>query len=225
MIKKSEEAVFGPYCCTFDIAVFTTTKKQAGGPTSGVAKANGCKKAFADEPGSSDILKNDSLIKKISGMDKIPSRFNNENETEVEATYKLNFLYNKPPSFKATDNSIKNRYKGNIPFLSKFSDDAPADVSEQIRLKIFPKDKNFQENIPRLAPAILWVWVQYFGTYISEGLDPPPIVVNRLKEYWEKNDQYFQFIKESIDLVFMPGTISDINPNGIKDRNSKMSLG
>ena len=44
----------------------------------------------------------------------------------------------------------------------------------------------------------MWILVQYWARYRTEGLSPPKTVTNATKQYWADNDIYLIFTKERI---------------------------
>jgi phage/plasmid-associated DNA primase len=85
-------------------------------------------------------------------------------------------------------------------------------------------DRTFSSRIPYLAPAALWVFVQYYKQYTQIGLGIPECVKEYTNKYWEENDIYLMFIRDRISQAVAHGTVTDANPDGDRDLNSKLTL-
>ena len=125
--------------------------------------------------------------------------------------FKLWLYCNKVPIIPNSDKAVKNRLRI-LPYLSTWVDDAPESEEEQMKQRKFKKDPLFENLIPSLAPAFLWILIEYFEKYTSEGLDEPKIIKDYTAEYWEENDVYRQFMNEYIQPAYLPDS-KDLDPN------------
>jgi phage/plasmid-associated DNA primase len=78
--------------------------------------------------------------------------------------------------------------------------EAPLTEEEQMRKRRFKIDPTFENKIPSLAPAFLWLMYTYYPIYAHEGIrDLPEIVRLSTEEYWKENDLYIQFTNDKIE--------------------------
>lgn len=199
MIKKAFECTFGAYSITFPTAVFTG-KRSAGGPDPAVARSKYARVAFAQEPDADAPLKN-GFIKEITGGDRFFVRFLNDNGGEIEPMFKLALFCNAIPTFSHAEKAIRTRVRI-LPYLSNWVENPPKSIDEQFKQRRFKIDVEFEKQIPEMAPAIIWYFVQMYAKYKKEGLIEPEIVTKTTKEYWEENDFYQQFITENLEKSY-----------------------
>lgn len=81
-----------------------------------------------------------------------------------------------------------------FPFLSTWVPNPPEDPAQQLLLRQFKKNPRFENRFSVLAPAFLWIMVQYYPNYATEGLTEPPVVA----DYRRQNDVYLQFVTAMI---------------------------
>ncbi|EQD71007.1 D5 family NTPase, partial [mine drainage metagenome] len=103
------------------------------------------------------------------------------------------------PSFDDPDVAIKNRVVI-LPYISVWKKGYPKDEEEQKIKHHFKPDPNFEYHIPALAPAFMWILVQFYKKYADQGLVMPEIVLKHVNEYWKSTDIYSQFISDCITL-------------------------
>ena len=60
-------------------------------------------------------------------------------------------------------------------------------------------DERFEDNIPKLASALLWLAVESYKTYREEGLEPPRYIKDWMADYWKKHDPHISFITEMLE--------------------------
>lgn len=111
---------------------------------------------------------------------------------------KIIFICERVPIIPNVDKSIE-KYIRIVPLLSKWVCDAPDDEAEQYRQRKFKKDPLFLDRIQILAPAFLWIMVQYYPYYSIEGLNPSSIIEKTTEAYWRDNDVYAQFTADCIE--------------------------
>jgi len=218
MLKCLAECAFGVYCHTFPTTLFTGQRGCSSNASPELAAADKAKMCWAQEPDNEETLRT-GVFKELSGGDTFFVRKLNENGGLVEPTFKIFFMCNKIPSFASADKATKTRLKI-IPFLSKWVDDAPENEDDQMRERRFKRNNEFKSEIPSMAPAFMWLLVDYWKYYVKEGLKQPDIVTRTTQEYWEENDVYKQFESEYVE----PAVI--ISNNGEKkiDTNSYVNL-
>ena len=89
------------------------------------------------------------------------------------------------------------------------------DIEQQIQLKTYKMDDRFEDNIPRLARALLWLSVNYYKKYRTEGLETPPYIQKWMDDYWKNHDPYLRFIAEKLENPKVVATCNAcvISPN------------
>lgn len=214
MIVKLFETTFNVYCIKFPVCLLTEKAANSGGPTPQLARAKATRLAFLDEP-EDDTPMHKGTIKRYTGGDSFFARMLQDNGGDVQATFKMVLMCNKVPMIPNADRAIKNRTRL-FPFTSTWVDNPPEDENEQKRLKLFKKNPSFERKIPMLAPAFLWIMVQYFPHYANEGLPDPQIVTDYTESYWRDNDVYSQFVSDNVQEVY--------NESGHKDGSARVTL-
>ena len=213
MTKRMLETVFGPYTHTFPTEVLTQNRKSSG-PSPEIALAQFAKITFVQEPDDTAGLKS-GMVKMLTGLDKFFARLCNKDGGAMEAMFTLFLICNKIPIIPGADNAVKTRVRI-ISFLSKWCDDAPESEEEQFKTRKFPIDRNFESKIDSLANAALWVFVQFYAEYKVRGLKQPQCVIDATEKYWQDNDVYVLFIKESYEAAVLP--------NGERDGRISVSI-
>lgn len=221
MFKKLLELVFGDYAFTFS----TDTLTGRGGNRTSTQKALAryAKIVFAQEPDEGDSFQN-GIIKELTGMDKIYANLLYENGGNFEVMFVLVLIANKIPIIPGADKAIIKRFKA-FPFLSTWSEDAPDSEEEQFAKQTFKLNKNFSSEIPYMAPAFIWILVQYYAKYKCEGLEEPDIIKEHTELYWEEHDIYRHFTSECIEKVIIPGSITEDLPQGRINPNVSVTVG
>ena len=214
MIVKLFEATFSVYAIKLPVSILCEKSANSGNATPQLARAKSTRLAFLDEP-EDDIPMNKGAIKRYTGGDSFFCRLLNENGGDVESTFKMILSTNKIPNIPGADKAVKNRTRI-FPFLSSWVDNPPETEEEQYEKHLFKKDVNFEKRIPILAPAFLWIMIQYYPRYAAEGLIDPQVVVDHTEAYWKENDVYSQFIDDNIAPV--------LDENQQPDKNAKCLL-
>ncbi len=214
MIVKLFEATFNTYCIKFPVTMISEKGGNSNGPSPQLARAKNTRVAFLDEP-EDDVPMTKGNLKRWTGGDSFFGRLLNENGGDIVATFKMILICNKVPVIPNADKAIKNRTRL-FPYLSTWVNDPPESEDEQIKQRTFKMDTNFDRRIPILAPAFLWIIVQYYSIYAQEGLNDPPIVKETTDAYWRDNDVYAQFAADTIQEVY--------TESGERDPSSRVTL-
>ena len=196
MIVKLFENSFGDYNITFPISMISDKALSNTGPSPELARARGTRIAFLTEP-DDDINLKKGIIKKFTGNDKFFARKLHQNGEYIKPTFTMIMMCNRVPCIPCADEAVVNRTRV-LPFLSKWTDDAPEDPEEQQKQRRFKKDRHFDLKIPKFASGFLWIIVQWFATYRAQGLGVPELVEAWTKEYWEESDKFKVFISENV---------------------------
>lgn len=208
MFKKLCECVFGSYCITFPIELLTAKKQNAGGPSPEIARADKVRMAWLQEPDTEDRINNGPLKVYCGGGDTFYARHLNEEGGDIAITFTTFMMANKVPIVPGSDDAVKERWRI-TPFDSTWVNAAyaPATEEEQNLKRLYPKDAFFSEQIPEMAPAMLWIMVQKYADYKNnKGLQIPQQVKEATDAYWLENDVYRLFSTENISVVYVKGT-------------------
>lgn len=196
MVQLMLERLFAVYCINFPVSVLTDARQSGGGPSPELAQAKGARIANVAEP-DGKIPFMGSLIKRYSGGDTFFARGNHQDGGAIEAMFKMILYCNAVPPIDGADEAVEKRLKI-IPFLSKYCNNAPKDIDEQFAKRRFPMDPLFEKKINLFRRPMLWIVINYYEKYSSEGIVPPQIVVDYTKQYWEDNDPYKLFKNENL---------------------------
>jgi phage/plasmid-associated DNA primase len=214
MFKKLVDAIFGPYSFTFPTEIVTEKPHGRGNASPELALAEFAKIAWLVEPDDDDSIRNGQL-KKLTGGDKMFARRLHSNGGAFIPMYTLFMMCNKIPTIPGADKATMNRFRS-VPCLSTWSDEAPDSLEEQREQCMFKVDKNFEDLIPAMAPGALWFFVENYSEYARKGLREPEMVTEHTRDYWENNDIYRIFERESIENV--------VNEKGIRDKDVSLNL-
>lgn len=213
MIVKLFEACFGGYCIKFPTSLITGKRTQSSAPMPEMARAKSTRVSFIQEPDDDEVIRGGTL-KELTGGDSFFARMLHDNGGDVQAMFKLILMCNKIPPIPTGGQAVKNRTRI-LPFMSTWVPNPPESEAEQYAQRKFKMDPFFEKQIPTLAKAFIWVLVQYYPRYVSEGLREPEIVKEVTQEYFQNNDIYQQFIGECITVA--------TNDNGERDMNASVT--
>jgi len=200
MAIKIIEQAFGEYVIKLPIQMLSEKEANAANASPHLARARATRVAFLDEPDSADPLKQ-GIIKRYTGGDAFYARKLHEEGGETKATFTPILVCNKVPAIAGNvDRAIVNRVVI-VPFLSTFSDQYPNRLEEQVAERVFPKDPNFEEKIPNMAAAILWIFANYYPVYALERLKTPQIITEYTENYWANNDLYSHFLVDTVEEI------------------------
>jgi phage/plasmid-associated DNA primase len=201
MLMKLLQLCLGSYCCDLPITMITGQRTQSDAPSPALAQTKGTHIGFLSEPdGNSDKI-NAGTVKAMTGGDRFFARSLNDNGGSIEATFKMILTCNRIPAMVG-DKALHNRVRV-IPFMSSWVDNPPATEEEQYKQGKFKKDSMFEKSLAEMAPAMLWMMVQFYPVYYSEGLSSDPEIVKEMtSKYWSEVDTYDNFISEKLLRVF-----------------------
>lgn len=121
----------------------------------------------------------ETLIKQLTGSDRIRARRMRQDFYEFDPTHKLIIAANHRPIIKGNDEGIWRRVL-RLPWARKIRD----------------KDPFFLDKLKAEAPGILRRLVEGCREWQQHGLRPPPIVASATKEYREEMDLLAEFFEE-----------------------------
>lgn len=197
IMKKFLQSAFGPYFADVASTLFTSDRPSASQATPELAKVVN-KRIIMGQETKSKAKMRANVIKELTGGDTFSARQLYSTSIVIDPTFHVFHMCNGIPEIDEIDIAIQNRLRV-IPYLSTWSQNAPEDPEEQWKKLTFKQDKNFDRQIPRLAPGFLWVLVKYYRKYREEGLMEPAIVTQWTKDYWERNDVYVRFLRECVE--------------------------
>lgn len=173
-----ENDQYGTYA---NFSTFTTARD--GEIRCDLAGLRGARYVFASE-GRADAALDDTVIKSITGDDRIRARFLYQNEAVFRPTFKIWLATNKLPYIKSTEHAMRVRIK-----LINFNVIIPKEEQDQ-----FLGDKLKSE-----ASGILNWLLKGVKLYNENGLKDCDSVMHDTKEYLDSMDLYKQFYDETLD--------------------------
>jgi putative DNA primase/helicase len=179
---KTVQTILGDYAGTADFSTFTAQRDS--GPRDDIANMRGQRFVVAQEAREGASLA-ESLIKWVTGGDRIRARRLYENSSEFDPTFKLWLATNHKPMIRGTDCAIWSRIKL-VPF----------DVSFEGRENRSLKDALLEE-----LPGILAWGVRGCQSWRERGLQFPESVLNSTAEYRAESDQIGRFVSERCNMV------------------------
>ena len=170
--------MLGDYAGTADFSTFIATRDDAR-PRDDIANMRG-KRLITSQESREGAIFAESIVKWLTGGDRVRARRLYENSFEFDPTHKLLLATNHKPEVRGTDVAIWSRIKL-IPF----------DVCFDGR-----EDKSLKTTLIDELPGILAWAVEGCLRWREDGLGVPPSVLNATKEYRNKSDQVGRFIAE-----------------------------
>lgn len=154
-----------------------------------------------------------STNKGLSGGGTIRLRDLYEGERTVESTAKLMYVLNNDPIF-TKDRAMIDRLLF-IQATSRFDKNAPPTIEEQERTHHYPEDPYYSQKIQKLAPALLWVMVEYLKRYLKIKTIPRSKKSQEYADkYWDRYDIYREFFTLHYSPID-PGAKSIIRINDV----------
>jgi putative DNA primase/helicase len=171
-------SMLGDYAGTADFSAFVQ-RRHDNGPRDDIANMKGKRFVSAQESREGAALA-ESLIKWLTGGDRVRARRLYENSYEFDPTHKIWLATNHKPVIRGTDSAIWSRLKL-IPF----------EVSFEGR-----EDKTLKQALLRELPGILAWALEGCRLWQKEGLSFPESVINATGEYRRDSDHVGRFIEE-----------------------------
>lgn len=189
------ERAFGPYCVKLPSTYLFGRQTQSSAATPELDQARNARIAFVDEAHSTDMF-NTGNLKKITGNDSVYSRGLWKGGGKFIPLFKLIVICNKPPAVE--NEKVSHKRIRIIPFIASFTDDAPDEEEEQMRLCKFPRDQFFEQKIERMIQPLFWILVKEYKAFVadSRNIAEPPQVTMATHKYRQKNDVILEFINE-----------------------------
>lgn len=214
MVVKLISSTLGSLCIKIPTSALTEKRSGSGSANPALARVKNRRAVIGQETEEEENMKK-GFIKEMTGGDSFFQRGLYSEGGDIVSTFTLFLQCNKIPSFHNADRAITKR-TSIFPFDSTWVADPPADPEEQFRTRTFGIDPQFEKKIPGMAPALLWIMVQYYPHFVNEGLKEPQSVIERTKKYWRENDIYAEFTQDCIRPV--------LDANGQPSPYDKVSL-
>ncbi len=157
--------------------------KDSRTATPDIAKLAGCRLVIASEP-PKKMLFDTSLVKTLTGRDRITARFLNQNQFNFTPRFKLILNTNYLPTIN--DSTVFKSER-----IRVLSFDRHFDSSEQ--------NKKLKDELKAESDGILNWMIQGWMLYRQEGLNPPAAVLNATREYEESSDKIGRFVSECLE--------------------------
>lgn len=200
MLKRLFDSVFGMY--SFGIPSSHFTQQKETNSSACTPELIPCKTGhigWFTEVSKLPIIAD--RIKRQTGLDEIPVRGLYEGQKNIVPFHHLVTQSNSIPYVQGMDEAMEIRFLP-IPFTALWSVNAPSDLKEQEKLRHYKLDRNFDNRIPIMVSACLWVLVQFYSDFCKYGLAWRPVLVQRkAQDYFYKMDPFYRFQRECIKIV------------------------
>jgi phage/plasmid-associated DNA primase len=186
---------------TLPTTLITESGKDANKATPVMIHSRGAKVAFLQEPNKNQPIQS-GPVKELTGHDKMYVRelFQKGSKiVEMEITVVPILITNKIPNIPDCQQAIWERTNV-MEFSSRWDRTAPDDSQEQMLRGLFKMNKAFDRELPRMAPAFLWVMAQYYEKYL-ENFDAPAEVQQATDSFRISNNKFLHFTRDCVQQV------------------------
>ena len=200
--QKMLRTMLGDYYCDLPATYFSAEQRGGSGPSPELAQMDGARAAFSAEP-DDDMSFKGARIKRLTGGDSFYARSLHEDGGTIETSFKTVMVLNIVPDITGMDEATKNRFCM-VPFEGRWirkgeNFEVAGTHEDQVKTKTYWMDERFEDNIPKLASALLWLAVKYYKSYRKEGLTPPKYIKDWMTDYWKRHDPHISFITEMLE--------------------------
>lgn len=194
-----KELAYGDYAIKLPTTLITGKRTQSSGATPELDRIGGVRFAVLQEPDSKDVI-NIGMLKELTGNDSMYVRGLYKEGRDIKPMFKLVLVCNKLPRLPCDDPATWNRIRV-LEFQSRFPKNAkevPKNYEDQVRTKMFPRDEHFNEKLPYMKQAFMWVLMQEYKKICKERVrkPDPDVVMQATMVYRENNDIFYQFVNE-----------------------------
>ena len=200
-IAKVDRQIFGTYSGKLPLGAIVGRTPEVNAVNPAIAATKGTRLQQLDEGNRQQEL-NASLFKLLGGNDEQWARKLFSNGGSFVPQYNVVMYGNSAPSTlnSAGDSGVTERIVL-IPHTSRFTSNPPESPEEQERLHIYKADPHICSELYERRDAGLWIYVEYLGKYLTEGLQQPDAVLKKTKAYQYVNDPYKQFVDAKLEMT------------------------
>lgn len=174
--------ILGSYAKTMSASSIMV--RQSGGASSDIARLEGSRLVISSEVNEGMRL-DESLVKSLTGGDKITARFLYGNDFEFTPQFKIWLATNHVPTIRGTDDGIWRRLML-IPFENQIAEDK---VDKNLNSKLISESMGILNWI--IDGAIKWQ---------NEGLNPPTKVRAASQDYRDEMDVITMFVRDNCTI-------------------------
>lgn len=186
--------LLGDYAVTLDMSVLTQSKKS-GGPNPELARLEHVHLLMFAEP-DENISCLGSIVKRITGNDKIFARNCNQNGKDIGLCMNTFIPCNNPPSVESGGKPAQNRMVV-IDCLTCFIPNPPATEDEQWLRRRFLRDELFADkHKDTLMSAFAFLMFNDYPMFHAFGNLIPESIQHSTREYWSQTNTFARFIRE-----------------------------
>jgi P4 family phage/plasmid primase-like protien len=182
---------FGDYCTVLPCSLITQKRAGAEACHPMLVKTKGKRFATYNEPEKNDKI-HVGLMKELTGGDKISVRPLYKDPIEFKPQMKQVLACNDMPELTGRDDGVWRRVRV-VQFTSKFRDNP--DVNNPNEFKI---DKNLMEKLKEWSEAFMFILLQYYKSYKTNGIFEPAIVKQNTQSYKNESDCFAQFFTDKL---------------------------
>jgi P4 family phage/plasmid primase-like protien len=186
------ESAFGDYCCKFPITLLTQKRAASNAATSELARAKGKRFACLQEPSEDEKL-NIGLMKELTGGDKIMARALFKEPIEFKPQFKMILTCNHLPNVPSDDGGTWRRIRV-VEFTSKFTDNPDPENPDE-----FLADRELSYKFSDWKEHFMSLLIEYYKSYIKDGIFEPEDVLKCTKEYQKNNDTCLEFLEQEVE--------------------------
>jgi P4 family phage/plasmid primase-like protien len=185
------ELAFGQYCVKLPVSLLTQKRGASGAACPELARTKGARFASMQEPDENERL-NIGLMKEVSGGDVRCVRALYKEPVEFKPQFKLALCCNHLPKVPPDDDGTWRRIRV-VEFIAKFTD-----TPDPTKPYEHPKDYQLDEKIVRWKEGFLFILLQYYEKYKTDGITEPEEVKQATRDYQRMSDIYVEFIDDTI---------------------------
>jgi putative DNA primase/helicase len=182
--------ILGDYAQNIPISsLMAQDRKSGSGATPDLARLPGARFVKSSEPETGERF-SESLLKLVSGGEKMPVRHLNEGFFEFEPQFKLCISFNNKPIVRGADDGFWRRVLL-VPFNQRFYN--PGDPEYRPGDK--PKNKNLLDELKEEGSGILNWMIDGYLMWRETGLAVPEKVRAATQEYRAESNHILQFLQ------------------------------
>lgn len=210
IIFKLLELTFGNYCHKFPRELLVMGRgNSSGSARPELAAVKGKRLAIVQELGKSEVM-NVGVLRELTGNDSFFCRGLFKDGSKVSPMFTLMMMCNEPPKIPDSDEATWNRvrlldYESKFVLPDKLNEyPVPPTPKEQMEMKRFHANPHFDNELPALAPAFLWMLFQRYRKYRESGFKTqilPKKVRISTSMYRSLNDVYQQFVQDRTEKI------------------------